>query len=151
MAQSKNLVILIGRLGADPEARRFNNGGMVVNLRVATSQSWRDKSSGEKRERTEWHSVSVTAEPSAKFAEQYMAKGDLVLIQGELRTRKWQDQSGQDRYMTEVVVPPFGGEVQILGKKGEGSSSGSSGRSSSRSSTSSNRPLSEELDDDIPF
>ena len=147
MAQSKNLVVLIGRLGADPEVRRFNNGGMVVNLRVATSQSWRDKSSGEKRERTEWHSVSVTAEPSAKFAERYMAKGDLVLVQGELRTRKWQDQSGQDRYMTEVVVPPFGGEVQILGKKGEGSS----GRSSSRSSTSSSRPLSEELDDDIPF
>ncbi|MBA4323615.1 MAG: single-stranded DNA-binding protein [Rhodobacter sp.] len=115
MAGSVNKVILIGRLGADPEVRSFQNGGKVVNLRIATSETWRDKQSGERKERTEWHSVAIFSEPLGKIAEQYLKKGSSVYIEGSLETRKWQDQSGQDRYTTEVVLRPFSGNLTLLG------------------------------------
>jgi single-strand DNA-binding protein len=115
MSGSVNKVILIGHLGKDPEVRSFPNGGKVVSLRLATSESWTDKQSGEKKERTEWHSVSIINEPLGKIAEQYLRKGSSVYIEGQLETRKWQDQSGADRYSTEVVLRPFRGELTLLG------------------------------------
>ena len=120
MAGSVNKVILIGNLGRDPEVRSFPNGGKVVNLRIATSETWRDKSSGEKRERTEWHSVAIFSEPLGRIAEQYLKKGSKVYIEGQLETRKWQDQSGADRYSTEVVLRPFSGTLTLLDGRGEG-------------------------------
>ena len=126
MAGSVNKVILIGHLGADPQVRSFNNGGKIVNLRVATSESWKDRNTGERKEKTEWHSVSVSAEHSAKFAEQYLRKGSLVYIEGQLETRKWQDQSGADRYSTEVCVRQFNGVLQSLDKRGDNQGGGDS-------------------------
>ena len=120
MAGSVNKVIIIGNLGRDPEVRSFANGGKVVNLRIATSETWRDKQSGERKERTEWHSVAIFSEPLAKIAEQYLRKGSTVYIEGALETRKWQDQSGQDRYTTEIVLRPFSGNLTLLGGRGEG-------------------------------
>ncbi len=120
MAGSVNKVIIIGNLGRDPEVRSFPNGGKVVNLRIATSETWRDKQSGERKERTEWHSVAIFSEPLAKIAEQYLRKGSTVYIEGALETRKWQDQSGQDRYTTEIVLRPFSGNLTLLGGRGEG-------------------------------
>ena len=120
MAGSVNKVIIIGNLGRDPEVRPFQNGGKVVNLRIATSETWRDKQSGERKERTEWHSVAIFSEPLAKIAEQYLRKGSTVYIEGALETRKWQDQSGQDRYTTEIVLRPFSGNLTLLGGRGEG-------------------------------
>ena len=120
MAGSVNKVIIIGNLGRDPEVRSFQNGGKVVNLRIATSETWRDKQSGERKERTEWHSVAIFSEPLAKIAEQYLRKGSTVYIEGALETRKWQDQSGQDRYTTEIVLRPFSGNLTLLGGRGEG-------------------------------
>ena len=120
MAGSVNKVIIIGNLGADPEVRSFANGGKVVNLRIATSESWRDKNSGEKKERTEWHSVAIFNEPLGKIAEQYLKKGSTVYIEGQLETRKWQDQSGADRYTTEIVVRPFNGALTLLGGRDRG-------------------------------
>ena len=120
MAGSVNKVILVGNLGADPITRTFQNGGKVVNLRIATSESWRDKNSGERKERTEWHSVAIMSEPLAKIADQYLRKGSKVYIEGQLETRKWQDQSGADRYSTEVVLRPFRGELTLLDGKAEG-------------------------------
>lgn len=114
---SVNKVVLIGRLGADPEVRTFQNGGKVVSLRVATSESWKDKASGERKERTEWHSVSILNEPVGRIAEQYLRKGSKVYLEGQLETRKWQDQSGQDRYSTEVVLRPYRGELVLLDSK----------------------------------
>ena len=114
MAGSVNKVILIGNLGKDPEVRRLNSGDPVVNLRVATTETWRDKASGERRERTEWHSVVVFNENACRFAEQYLKKGAKVYLEGQLQTRKWQDQQGQDRYTTEVVVQRFRGEIDEL-------------------------------------
>lgn len=120
-----NKVIIVGNLGKDPEARTFPNGGKVVSLRIATSESWTDKASGERKERTEWHSVSIMNEPLGKIAEQYLRKGSTVYIEGQLETRKWQDQSGADRYSTEVVLRPFRGELTLLGgKKSEGGDDG---------------------------
>jgi single-strand DNA-binding protein len=113
---SLNKVQIIGRVGRDPEARSFGNGGKVVNLRIATSESWKDKS-GERKERTEWHAVAVFSEGAARYAEQYLRKGSLVYVEGKLETRKWQDKSGQDRYTTEIVVRPYGGTVQGLDKR----------------------------------
>jgi single-strand DNA-binding protein len=128
MAGSVNKVILIGNLGRDPEVRSFQNGGKVVNLRIATSENWRDKASGERKERTEWHSVAIFSEPLAKIAEQYLKKGSKVYIEGQLETRKWQDQSGADRYSTEVVLRPFSGNLTLLdGRDGGGSGGGSGG------------------------
>jgi single-strand DNA-binding protein len=114
MSGSVNKVILIGRLGADPEARNFPNGGKVVNLRLATSESWRDKASGERKERTEWHTVAIFNEGLGRIAEQYLRKGSKVYIEGQLETRKWQDQSGADRYSTEVVLRAYGGALTLL-------------------------------------
>jgi single-strand DNA-binding protein len=120
MAGSVNKVILVGNLGRDPEVRSFQNGGKVVNLRIATSETWRDRNSGERKERTEWHSVAIFSEPLAKIAEQYLRKGSKVYIEGALETRKWQDQSGQDRYTTEIVLRPYRGELTLLDGRGEG-------------------------------
>ena len=120
MAGSVNKVILVGNLGADPEIRRLNSGDPVVNLRIATSESWRDKGSGERREKTEWHSVVIFNDNLAKVAEQYLKKGMKVYLEGALQTRKWQDQNGQDRYTTEIVLQKFRGELQMLDSRGEG-------------------------------
>ena len=121
MAGSVNKVILIGNLGRDPEVRRLNSGESVVNLRIATSESWRDKATGEKRERTEWHSVVIFNEQLVKVAEQYLKKGSKVYVEGQLQTRKWQDQSGAEKYTTEVVLQRFRGELQMLDRAGGGS------------------------------
>ncbi len=120
MAGSVNKVILVGNLGRDPEVRRTQSGDPIVNLRIATSESWRDKASGERKERTEWHSVVIFNENLARIAEQYLRKGSKVYVEGQLQTRKWQDQSGQDRYTTEVVLTRFRGELTILDGRGEG-------------------------------
>lgn len=125
MAGSVNKVILVGNLGRDPEVRSFPNGGKVVNLRIATSETWRDRNTGERKERTEWHSVAIFNENLAKIAEQYLRKGSTVYIEGQLETRKWQDQQGQDRYTTEVVLRQYRGELTLLGGRGDGG--GSSG------------------------
>ncbi|RID93541.1 single-stranded DNA-binding protein [Gemmobacter lutimaris] len=127
MAGSVNKVIIVGNLGRDPEVRSFQNGGKVVNLRIATSETWRDRNSGERKERTEWHSVAIFSEPLAKIAEQYLRKGSKVYIEGQLETRKWQDQSGQDRYTTEIVLRPYRGELTLLDGRGEGGGSGGGG------------------------
>jgi single-strand DNA-binding protein len=119
MAGSVNKVILVGNLGADPEVRRTQNGDPIVNLRIATSESWRDKSSGERKEKTEWTSVVIFNDGLAKVAEAYCRKGSKVYIEGHLQTRKWTDQQGQDRYTTEVVLQKFRGELQLLDAKGD--------------------------------
>jgi single-strand DNA-binding protein len=127
MAGSVNKVIIVGNLGRDPEVRSFPNGGKVVNLRIATSETWRDKQSGERKERTEWHSVAIFNEALGKIAEQYLRKGSTVYIEGQLETRKWQDQSGADRYTTEIVLRQFRGELTLLGGRDGGSGGGSGG------------------------
>jgi single-strand DNA-binding protein len=128
MAGSVNKVIIVGNLGRDPEVRSFQNGGKVVNLNIATSETWRDKQSGERKERTEWHRVSILNEPLAKIAEQYLKKGSKVYIEGQLETRKWQDQSGAEKYTTEVVLRPYRGELTLLdGRDGGGSGGGGGG------------------------
>ncbi|MCY1125324.1 single-stranded DNA-binding protein [Frigidibacter sp. RF13] len=125
MAGSVNKVILVGNLGRDPEVRSFQNGGKVCNLRIATSETWRDRNTGERKERTEWHSVAIFNENLAKIAEQYLKKGSKVYIEGALETRKWQDQSGQERYTTEVVLRQFRGELTLLdGRDGGGGGQG---------------------------
>jgi single-strand DNA-binding protein len=124
MAGSVNKVILIGNLGRDPEVRSFPNGGKVCNLRIATSENWRDKATGERKERTEWHSVAIFNENLVRIAEQYLRKGSTVYIEGQLETRKWQDQSGADRYSTEVVLRPFRGELTLLGGRGDAAGGG---------------------------
>jgi single-strand DNA-binding protein len=120
MAGSVNKVILVGNLGRDPEVRNFPSGGKVCNLRIATSETWRDKASGERREKTEWHSVAIFAEGLVRVAEQYLRKGSKVYLEGQLETRKWQDQSGQDRYSTEVVLRPYTSTMVLLDGRGEG-------------------------------
>jgi len=120
MAGSLNKVMLIGNLGRDPEVRSFQNGGKVCNLRIATSETWKDRNTGERRERTEWHSVAIFNEGLVRVAEQYLRKGSKVYIEGQLQTRKWQDQSGQDRYSTEVVLQGFGSTLTMLDGRGEG-------------------------------
>ncbi len=127
MAGSVNKVIIVGNLGRDPEVRSFGNGGKVVNLRIATSENWRDKQTGERKERTEWHSVAIYNEALGKIAEQYLKKGSTVYIEGQLETRKWQDQSGADRYSTEVVLRQFRGELTLLGGRDGGGSGGGGG------------------------
>jgi single-strand DNA-binding protein len=141
MGGSVNKVILIGNLGADPEIRRTQDGRPIVNLRVATSETWRDKNSGERKERTEWHRVVIFNENICKVAEQYLKKGSKIYLEGQLQTRKWQDQSGQDRYSTEVVLQGFNSQLTMLdragggGGSGFGSDDGGSGFGSSGSST----------------
>ena len=158
MAGSVNKVILVGNLGRDPEVRTFQNGGKVCNLRLATSERWRDRNTGENRERTEWHSVAIFNENLARIAEQYLRKGSKVYIEGQLETRKWQDQSGQDRYSTEVVLRPYRGELTLLDSRGEGGGMGGGGydrdsgagpaRGEDRGGFGGGRS---DLDDEIPF
>lgn len=158
MAGSVNKVIIIGNLGRDPEVRSFPNGGKVCNLRIATSERWRDKASGEQREKTEWHSVAIFNEALVRIAEQYLRKGSTVYIEGQLETRKWQDQSGADRYSTEVVLRPYKGELTMLGGRADsgGSSSGDYGGGQDRGgdygrgrSSAPSGPA--DMDDEIPF
>ncbi|MBA4047582.1 MAG: single-stranded DNA-binding protein [Sphingomonas sp.] len=127
MAGSVNKVILVGNLGRDPESRTFQNGGKVVELRIATSESWKDRTSGEKKERTEWHTVKVFSEGLANVAERYLRKGSKVYIEGALQTRKWQDQQGQDRYSTEIVLQGFNATLTMLDGPGGGSGGGGGG------------------------
>ena len=159
MAGSVNKVILVGNLGKDPEIRRLQDGRPVANLRIATSETWRDKNSGERRERTEWHSVVIFNEGLCRIAEQYLKKGAKVYVEGQLQTRKWEDQSGQERYSTEVVLQSFNGALTMLDGRGQGGGedgpgysqgtrSGDFGRSSP---TDRGRSMADELDDDIPF
>ncbi|MBU3259650.1 single-stranded DNA-binding protein [Roseovarius sp. PS-C2] len=129
MAGSVNKVILIGNLGRDPEVRTFQNGGKVCNLRIATSENWKDRNTGERRERTEWHSVAIFSEGLVRVCEQYLRKGSKVYLEGKLQTRKWQDQSGQDRYSTEVVLQGFDATLVMLDGRGEGGGGGGYGGS----------------------
>lgn len=159
MAGSVNKVILIGNLGADPEMRRLNSGDPVVNLRIATSETWRDRQSGERRERTEWHNVVIFNENLAKVAEQYLKKGSKVYIEGQLQTRSWEDQSGQKRYTTEIVLQKFRGELQMLDTRGEGGGNyANAPEKRSGSDFGQSGPgqggggdFSRDLDDEIPF
>ena len=161
MAGSVNKVIIIGNLGRDPEVRTFQNGGKVVNLRIATSETWKDRNTGERRERTEWHSVAIFNEPLGRIAEQYLRKGSTVYIEGQLETRKWQDQSGADRYSTEVVLRPYTGNLTLLGGRGDGGGGAGGGYDSGPSGggygggydsgPSSPPPAGGGMDDEIPF
>jgi single-strand DNA-binding protein len=175
MAGSVNKVILVGNLGRDPESRTFQNGGKVVNLRIATSESWKDRNTGERKEKTEWHSVAIFNEGLANVAERYLRKGSKVYIEGQLQTRKWQDQSGNDRYSTEVVLQGFNSVLTMLDSPGGGQGGGvSSGRddwgagggdfgggapsggsrgggSGSGFGGSSGGGFADDLDDDVPF
>ena len=157
MSGSFQQTLIIGNLGRDPEIRSFQDGKKVCNLRVATSKSWKDRATGEKKERTEWHQVSIYQEGGVRFMEQYAAKGTKVLVIGELETRKWQDQSGQDRYTTEITVRPYTGQIQILtgwrddGQDGHGNYDQSPPPgSSSRDDGPGGNPT-RDLDDEIPF
>jgi single-strand DNA-binding protein len=170
MAGSVNKVILVGNLGADPEVKSFQNGGRIANLRIATSEDWKDRQTGEKKERTEWHTVVLQSDGLVGVAERYLRKGAKVYIEGQLRTRKWQDQSGNDRYSTEVSVGGFDGKLVMLdgargGQGGGGSNDGwgAGGGSSSGggqsgggnwqggSSGFGGGDFSDDLDDDVPF
>ena len=147
---SVNRVILIGNLGRDPETRTFQNGGKVCNLRIATSETWRDKASGERKERTEWHQVSILNEGIAKVAEQYLRKGSKVYIEGQLETRKWQEQTGADRYSTEVVLRPYRGELVMLdGPRGR--EGGDDYRRDDPPAGQDQRQAPADMDDGIPF
>ncbi len=156
MAGSVNKVILIGNLGADPEIRRTQDGRPIANLRLATSESWKDKNSGERKERTEWHRVVIFSEGLCRIAEQYLKKGSKVYVEGQLQTRKWEDQSGQERYSTEVVLQNFNSTLTMLDGRREG---GGSSEFSSDSDFGSDQPVNstqnksstEEFDDEIPF
>jgi single-strand DNA-binding protein len=156
MAGSVNKVILVGNLGADPDVRSLPSGGKVVNLSVATSERWKDRNSGEQRERTEWHRVVIFSEGLARVAEQYLRKGSKVYLEGQLQTRKWQDQSGQDKYSTEVVLQGFNSNLTLLDGRSEGDNGGNFGgrpESGGARRPSSNAPAFEPggMDDDIPF
>lgn len=159
MAGSLNKVMLIGNLGRDPEVRTFQNGGKVVNFSIATSETWRDKNSGERQERTQWHNIAIFNEGIARVAEQYLRKGSKVFVEGQLETRKWQDQSGNDRYTTEVVLRPYTGNLTMLDGRGEGGgqgggggySSGPAGEPAPMGYDSGPSGGNSDLDDDIPF
>lgn len=149
MAGSVNKVIIIGNLGRDPEVRSFQNGSKVVNLRIATSETWRDKQSGDRKERTEWHSVAIFNEAIGKIAEQYLRNGSTVYVEGQLETRKWQDQSGADRYTTEIVLRPYNGALTLLGGGGDRDDGGMS--SKAQAADRAQRPAQADMDDEIPF
>lgn len=160
MAGSVNKVILVGNLGAEPEIRSTKDGKPIANLRVATSESWRDRNTGERRERTEWHRVVIFSEGLCKIAEQYLHKGSKVYLEGQLQTRKWEDQSGNERYSTEVVLQGFNSVLTMLdsrsGSEGynDSSSSGDFGQTSPMNKPSGGgrkADFAEELDDEIPF
>ncbi len=153
MAGSVNKVILIGNLGADPEVRQTTAGKPIVNLRIATSESWKDRNTGERKEKTEWHRVVIFNEGLARIAEQYLKKGSKVYIEGQLQTRKWQDQSGQDKYTTEIVLQGFNSTLTMLDGRGDNQGSGFSGGQGGSNSPSSNAPAFDDAgsSDDIPF
>jgi single-strand DNA-binding protein len=162
MAGSVNKVILVGNLGRDPEIRTLNSGDRVANLRIATSETWRDKASGERKEKTEWHSVVIFNDNLVKVAENYLRKGSTVYIEGSLQTRKWTDQQGVEKYSTEVVLQKFRGELTMLGGRGEGGGAGAgqsygggddygSGFSSGPAAKPSGPKESFDMDDEIPF
>ena len=167
MAGSLNKVMLIGNLGADPEIRSFQNGGRVANLRIATSETWKDRD-GQRQEKTEWHTVAIFSDGLINVVENYLKKGSKVFVEGQLQTRKWQDQSGNDRYSTEVVLRGFNGTLTMLDGRGEGggggggygsgqrsggygSSGGGSGGGNDYGGGSSGGSGYDDLDDDIPF
>ena len=157
MAGSVNKVILVGNLGRDPEVRSSQDGTKIVNLSIATSERWKDRNSGEQRERTEWHRVVIFNENLARIAEQYLRKGSSVYLEGQLQTRKWQDRDGNDKYTTEVVLQRFRGELQMLDSRGDNAGGGGSDKSSNQSGgggqVSDNREnfRNDDMDDDIPF
>lgn len=147
MAGTVNKVTLVGYLGADPEVRRLNDGKPVARLRIATGETWRDKTTGERKERTEWHNVVIFNERITKIAEQYVKKGNKVYIEGQLQTRKWQDEKGQDRYTTEIVLQPYKGELQIM----DGARKEQEGKQASQEDYDDDRNEFRELDGEIPF
>lgn len=160
MAGSVNKVILVGNLGQDPEVVSMNDGNKIVKLSVATSERWKDRNSGEQRERTEWHRVVIFNENLGRIAEQYLRKGSSVYLEGQVQTRKWQDQNGQDRYTTEIVLARYRGELTLLGGRNDsmGAPSGGDymsndmgGGSISSNPAPSAPPMSSSMDDDIPF
>lgn len=158
MAGSVNKVILIGNLGQDPEVRSFSNGGQVANLSIATSESWKDKQTGERRERTEWHRVAIMSEPLVRVAQNYLKKGSKVYIEGQLETRKWQDKEGKDRYTTEVVLRPYRSELTMLDSRSGGDSMGggygqqiSGGGAGGMADAPAQGGGNFDLDDEIPF
>lgn len=148
---SLNKVQLIGSLGADPEVKSFQNGGRVCNMRIATSESWKDKTTGERKERTEWHSIAITSDGLVRVAESYLRKGSKVFIEGQLRTRKWQDQSGNDRYSTEIVLQGYDAKLIMLSAKQQGSDGGSSDQSNMHGGSHTTWDNDQDLDDDVPF
>ena len=150
MAGSVNKVILIGNLGRDPEVRTFQNGGKVCNFSIATSETWKDRNSGERQERTNWHNIAIFNENLAQIAEQYLRKGSKVYVEGQLETRKWQDQAGNDRYTTEVVLRNFRGELTLLDGRSENNTSNFS-ETASIDNESSDNVLTNDIDDEIPF
>jgi single-strand DNA-binding protein len=151
MAGSVNKVIIVGNLGADVEVKSFQNGGKIANLRIATSESWKDKNSGEQKEKTEWHSVTLNSDGLVSVAERFLRKGSKVYIEGKLQTRKWQDQSGNDRYTTEIVVGGFDGKMVMLdGAKGEQSSADGWPKNSTSLEPNSGDVF-DDLSDDVPF
>jgi single-strand DNA-binding protein len=158
MAGSVNKVILVGNLGKDPEARTFQNGGEVVSFSVATSESWKDRNSGERKEKTEWHNVSIFSEGLARVAKSYLRKGSKVYLEGQLETRKWQDQSGNDRYTTDVVLRNFNSAMVLLdsresGSRGSFNQDGDAGSGATARSQARPQPAAfdTDLDDDVPF
>ncbi|MFL2775459.1 MAG: single-stranded DNA-binding protein [Paracoccaceae bacterium] len=159
MAGSVNKVILLGNLGRDPEVRNFPNGGKVANFSIATSENWKDRNTGERRERTEWHNVSITNEALVRVAEQYLKKGSKVYVEGQLETRKWQDQAGNDRYTTEVVLRPYRGELTMLDNRNSNADLQGSDYSQLQNTSQNNdfsnsdqeNFSSNDMDDEIPF
>ena len=157
MAGSVNKVILVGNLGADPEIRQTQDGRPIANLRLATSESWRDKNTGERRERTEWHRVVIFSEGLCRIAEQYLRKGSKVYVEGQLQTRKWEDQSGQERYTTEVVLQGFNSALTMLDSRNAGESGGFGGNDNfgqsgpTGGSSGGGQSFSRDLDDEVPF
>ena len=150
MAGSVNKVILIGNLGRDPEVRTFQNGGKVCNFSIATSETWKDRNSGERQERTNWHNIAIFNENLSQIAEQYLRKGSKVYLEGQLETRKWQDQAGNDRYTTEVVLRNFRGELTLLDGRSENNNSNFS-ETASIDDESADKVLTNDIDDEIPF
>ena len=153
MAGSVNKVIIMGNLGKDPEIRNFPNGGRVCNFSVATSESWRDKNSGEKQERTQWHNISILSEPLVNIAERFLKKGSKVYLEGQLETRKWQDNSGSDRFSTEIVLRPYKGEITLIDNKADSNISNEpiSNNQMDEIQENSVSPNVDDFDDEIPF
>ena len=153
MAGSVNKVFIMGNLGKDPEIRNFPNGGRVCNFSVATSESWRDKNSGEKQERTQWHNISILSDPLVNIAERFLKKGSKVYLEGQLETRKWQDNSGSDRYSTEIVLRPYKGEITLIDNKADSNMTNEpiSNNQMDEIQENSVSPNVDDFDDEIPF